>query len=75
MSCYLWGASKKMFKFFGITITLEKMRKKLKNLFVFSDAPQASLYAFRTFKACTAREWEILCALFAYRSLAFRTFH
>lgn len=66
---------KKMFQFFGITITLEKMRKKLKNLFVFSGAPQASLYAFRTFKACTAREWEILCALFAYRSLAFRTFH
>jgi hypothetical protein len=60
---------------FGVIITLEKMRKKLKNLFVFSDASQASLYAFRTFKACTAREWEILCALFAYRSLAFRTFH
>lgn len=60
---------------FGVIITLEKMRKKLKNLFVFSDAPQASLYVFRTFKACTAREWEILCALFAYRSLAFRTFH
>jgi hypothetical protein len=60
---------------FGITMTLEKMRKKLKNLFVFSDAAQTCLYAFRAFKACAAREWEILCALFAYRSLAFRAFH
>ncbi len=60
---------------FGIMITLEKMGKRLKNLFVFSYAAQARLYAFRAFKACTAREWEILCALFAYRSLAFRTFH
>ena len=60
---------------FGITVTLEKMRKKLKNLFVFSDAAQTRLYIFRAFKACTTREWEILCALFAYRSLAFRAFH
>jgi hypothetical protein len=60
---------------FGITMALEKMRKKLKNLFVFSDAAQTRLYAFRAFKACAAREWEILCALFAYRSLAFRAFH
>jgi hypothetical protein len=39
---------------FDITITLEKIRKKLKNLFVFSDASQARLYSFRAFKACTA---------------------
>lgn len=39
---------------FGITMTLEKMRKKSKNLFVFSDAAQARLYAFRAFKACAA---------------------
>jgi hypothetical protein len=51
------------------------MRKKLKNLFVFSDATQTRLYAFCAFKACAAREWEILCALFAYRSFAFRAFH
>jgi hypothetical protein len=56
-------------------MTLEKMRKKLKNLFVFPDASQACLYAFRAFKACAAREWEILCALFAHRSIAFRAFH
>jgi hypothetical protein len=60
---------------FDMTITLEKIRKKLKNLFVFSDASQARLYSFRAFKACAAREWEILCALFAHRSLAFRAFH
>jgi hypothetical protein len=60
---------------FGITIALEKMRKKLKNLLVFSDAAQARLYAFRAFKACAAREGKILCALFAHRSLAFRAFH
>ena len=60
---------------FGITVTLEKMRKRLKNLFVFSGAAQTRLYAFRAFKACATREWEILCALFAYRSLAFRAFH
>lgn len=59
---------------FGIMIRLEKMGKRLKNLFVFSDAAQARLYAFRAFKACAAREWEILCALFANRSLAFRAF-
>jgi hypothetical protein len=69
------GSIKEDISIFGVTTTLEKMRKKSKNLFVFSGASQASLYAFRTFKACTAREWEILCALFAYRSLAFRTFH
>lgn len=56
-------------------MAVEKMRKKLKNLFVFSDAAQTRLYAFRAFKACTAREREILCALFAHRSLAFRAFH
>jgi hypothetical protein len=60
---------------FGITVTLEKMRKRLKNLFVFSGAAQARLYAFRAFKACATREWEILRALFAYRSFAFRAFH
>ena len=60
---------------FGITVTLEKMRKKLKNLFVFSDAAQTRLYIFRAFKACAAREWEILCALFAHRPLTFRAFH
>jgi hypothetical protein len=69
------GSIKEDISIFVVTITLEKMRKKSKNLFVFSGASQASLYAFRAFKACTAREWEILCALFAYRSLAFRTFH
>jgi hypothetical protein len=57
---------------FGITMTFEKMRKsQSKNLFVFSDAAQTCLYAFCAFKACAAREWEILCAFFAYRSLAF----
>ena len=69
------GSIKEDISIFGVTITLEKMRKKSKNLFVFSDAPQASLYAFRTFKACAAREREILGALFAHRSLTFRAFH
>jgi hypothetical protein len=49
--------------------------KKLKDLFVFSDAAQTRLYAFRAFKTGAAREREILCALFAHRSLAFRAFH
>jgi hypothetical protein len=64
-----------MFQFLDIIMTLEKMRKKLKDLFVFSDAAQTRLYAFRAFKACIARERELLCALFAHRSLAFRAFH
>jgi hypothetical protein len=49
--------------------------KKLKNLFVFSDASQACLDACRTFKAGAARKGEILCAFFAHGSLALRAFH
>ena len=64
-----------MFQFFHITMALEKIGKKLKDLFVFSDAAQTRLYAFRAFKTGAAREREILCALFAHRSLAFRAFH
>ena len=64
-----------MFQFFHITMALEKIGKKLKDLFVFSDAAQTRSYAFCAFKTCTARERELLCALFAHRSLAFRAFH
>lgn len=48
---------------------------KLKDLFIFSNPSQASLDACGAFKAGATREWKILCALFAHRSLAFRTFH
>ena len=64
-----------MFQFFHITIALEKIGKKLKDLFVFSDAAQTRSYAFRAFKTGAAREWEILCALFAHRTHAFRALH
>jgi hypothetical protein len=60
---------------FSYNYDLRKNEKKSKNLFVFSDATQTSFYAFRAFKACTAREWKILCAFFAHGSLAFRAFH
>jgi hypothetical protein len=60
---------------FGITIAQKKRVKKLKNLFVFSNASQACLYAFSAFKACATREWEIFCTFFAHRSFAFRAFH
>jgi hypothetical protein len=53
----------------------QKKEKGLKNFFVFSDASQARLDAFRAFKAGAAREGEIFCALFAHRSLALRAFH